>query len=275
MALIQLLETDPYARIILAGILGLMIGSFLNVVIHRLPIMMERAWRCDSIDYLGLAPEAAPEARIYNLFQPGSQCPDCRIAIRSWHNIPIVSYVLLRGRCAHCKMPISMRYPAVEALTALLSVVVVWHFGFTIQAGAALILTWALIALSLIDIGHRLLPDAITLPVLWLGLVLSIGNVFTDSHSAIIGAICGYLILWIVYQLFRIATGKQGMGFGDFKLSAMLGAWLGWQYVPVVVLLSSLAGALIGTLMIVFGNRDRAEPIPFGPYLSVSGWIVV
>ncbi|MGH8500286.1 MAG: prepilin peptidase [Methylococcales bacterium] len=275
MTLIRLLETDPAALIIAAGLLGLMVGSFLNVVIYRLPIMMERGWRRESIAYLGLAPEPAPEPQPFNLIQPQSRCPRCTSSIRPWQNIPIVSYLILGGQCANCKMPISIRYPAVEALTAILSALVVWRFGFTLQAGMALILTWALISLSLIDIDRQLLPDSITLPVLWLGLALSIGHVFTDSHSAIIGAISGYLSFWIVYQIFKVLTGKEGMGFGDFKLLAMLGAWMGWQYLAVTILFSSLFGALIGTMMVVFGKHDRSRPIPFGPHLSAAGWIVL
>lgn len=274
-AIFQVLETNNTVLIFIAAIVGLLIGSFLNVVIHRLPIMMERDWRSDSLEFLGLDPDPPTEIQSFNLFWPRSACPDCGSPLRPWQNIPIVSYVLLQGRCAQCKMPISMRYPVVEALTAVLSAVVVWRFGFTFQAAMALIFTWVLVALSLIDMGHRLLPDLITLPTLWLGLALSIGNVFTDSHSAIVGTICGYLILWIVYQVFKLATGKHGMGFGDFKLSAMLGAWLGWQSLPFILLFSSLAGALLGTCMIVFGKHARSEPTPFGPYLSLSGWIVL
>ncbi len=273
--LLQLLETDPTALIITAGLSGLVVGSFLNVVISRLPIMIERDWRREAIDYLGIATEPAPEPQPFNLLKPRSGCPRCTSPIRPWQNIPIVSYLILGGQCASCKMPISMRYPAVEGLTAILSALVAWRFGCTLQAGMALILTWTLISLSWIDFDRQLLPDSITLPVLWLGLALSIGNVFTDSDSAIIGAISGYLSLWIVNRFFKVLTGKEGIGFGDFKLLAMLGAWMGWQSMAAIILCSSLAGALIGTLMIVIGKHDRTLPIPFGPYLSAAGWIVL
>ncbi|MGH8550598.1 MAG: prepilin peptidase [Methylococcales bacterium] len=275
MTLIQFLEMDSTLLTIAAGLLGLMFGSFLNVVVYRLPIMMERAWHGDSVEYLKLAIEAASDQEIFNLIHPPSRCPQCASPIRPWHNIPILSYLILGGRCANCKTPISFRYPVVEALTAVLSALVVWHFGLGFHAGMALALTWALICLSLIDIDHQLLPDSITLPLLWLGLALSLRNVFTDSHSAIIGAISGYLSLWLVYKIFKFLTGKEGMGFGDFKLLAMLGAWMGWQFLPVIILFSSLVGASVGTIMILSGKHNRSAPIPFGPYLSAAGWIVL
>lgn len=268
----ELLDNDPVALIAATGLLGLIVGSFLNVVIYRLPIMLERGWRREAIDYLELSTEPAQP---FDLIRPPSCCPLCAAPVRPWQNIPIISYLILGGRCANCRKPISMRYPAVEALTAILSGLVVWRFGFTMQAGMALILTWALISLSLIDIDRQLLPDSITLPLLWLGLAISIQNVFTDSHAAIIGAISGYLSLWTVYKIFKALTGKEGMGFGDFKLLALLGAWMGWQYLAVIILLSSFVGALIGTMMIGFGTVDRARPIPFGPYLSGAGWLVL
>jgi leader peptidase (prepilin peptidase) / N-methyltransferase len=272
MTLLQLLETDTTALIVATVMLGLMVGSFLNVVVYRLPIMMEHSWRQESTEYLGLATEPATQEPSINLLQPPSRCPNCAAPVRPWQNIPIISFLLLGGKCANCKIPIPLRYPAVEAITAIFSACVVWHFGFTVQAGAALILTWALISLSLIDIDHQILPDSITLPLLWIGMGLSVPEVFTTSHAAIIGAISGYLSLWIVYHVFRILTGKEGMGFGDFKLLAMLGAWMGWQYLPVIILFSSLVGALTGSLMILFGRQSRSAPIPFGPYLSAAGW---
>ncbi len=272
MTLLQLLETDTTMLIVAAILLGLTVGSFLNVVVYRLPIMMEHSWRQESTEYLGLATEPATKQQSFNLLQPQSRCPNCASSVRPWQNIPIISYLILGGKCANCKTSISLRYPAVEALTAIFSALVVWHFGFTAQAGAALVLTWGLIGLSLIDIDHQILPDSITLPLLWIGMGLSVPEVFTDSHSAIIGAISGYSSLWIVFQVFRILTGKDGMGFGDFKLLAMLGAWMGWQYLPVIILFSSLAGALAGSMMILFGRHSRAAPIPFGPYLSAAGW---
>ncbi|MCI0653735.1 MAG: A24 family peptidase [Methylococcaceae bacterium] len=275
MGLIQFLQTDPTLLIIAAGLLGLMVGSFLNVVVHRLPIMMERAWHRESTEYLKLAAEPAGEQEAFNLVRPASRCPKCHAPVRPWQNIPLISYLILGAKCANCKTPISLRYPIVEGLTAILSVLVVWHFGFSFQAGMALILTWALISLSLIDIDHQLLPDSISLPLLWLGLALSIPKVFTDSHSAIIGAISGYLSLWLVYQVFKSLTGKEGMGFGDFKLLSMLGAWMGWQFLPVIILFSSFVGALVGTILILTGKHSRSAPIPFGPYLSAAGWIVL
>lgn len=275
MALIHLLETNPTALIILGGLLGLMVGSFLNVLVYRLPIMMERSWEQESIQYLGLSESPTNEHRALTLSQPSSHCTHCGAPIRPWQNIPIVSYLILGGQCANCKTAISIRYPLVEAFTAVLSAVVVWHFGFTIQAGMALILTWGLISLSLIDIDRQLLPDAITLPLLWIGLALSTQNLYTDSHSSIIGAISGYLILWSVYKVFKALTGKEGMGFGDFKLLAMLGAWMGWQVLPVIILFSSFVGAVTGTTMMIAGKHNRSTPIPFGPYLSAAGWVAL
>lgn len=271
---IQALAENPVLLLTIVGILGLVVGSFLNVVIHRLPIMLEKNWRQECRAFLDLEPEPEP-SRPFNLLVPGSHCPKCERPIRAWQNIPVLSYLLLKGRCAGCRTPIPFRYPAVEALTAAVSVAVAWHFGFTWQTASALILSWSLICLSIIDFDRQLLPDAITLPVLWSGLFLSLFNLFTDSTSSILGAIFGYLSLWLVYHLFRIATGKEGMGYGDFKLLAMLGAWLGWSLLPTVVLLSSLVGAIIGTTMIAFRGHDRSIPIPFGPYLAIAGWIAL
>lgn len=275
MNLFQILEADPMISMIAAGMLGLMIGSFLNVVIYRLPIMMERAWRRESSEYLQIAVEPTGDRESFNLIRPASRCPKCASPVRPWQNIPVISYLILGGKCANCRTTISVRYPIIEALTAVLSALVVGHFGFSVQAGTGLILTWALICLSVIDIDHQLLPDSITLPSLWLGLALSIQKVFTDSHSAILGAIFGYLSLWLVYKLFKILTGKEGMGFGDFKLLAMLGAWMGWQYLPLIILFSSFGGACVGILLILSGKQSRSMPIPFGPYLSAAGWTVL
>ncbi len=272
MELFYQLEQNPAFFIGSVFVLGLMVGSFLNVVIHRLPLMMERDWRAQSRDYLGKPPvEETP----LTLAKPASRCPHCGHKIRFYENVPVLSYLWLRGKCASCQISISTRYPLIELLTGILSVVVAWHFGFGLQAGAALLLTWALIALSMIDIDHQLLPDAITLPLLWLGLALSLFPVFADMRSGLIGAIAGYLALWTVYQLFKLVTGKEGMGFGDFKLLAALGAWMGWQALPVIVLLSSAVGALLGGAMIAMQGRDRAQPIPFGPYLAIAGWIAL
>jgi leader peptidase (prepilin peptidase)/N-methyltransferase len=259
---------------LVAGLFGLLVGSFLNVVIHRLPIMMQRSWRLECSEYLGIVPDQNV-SEPYNLIFPNSCCPVCRAPIKAYQNIPVISYIFLQGKCSECKTPISLRYPIIEALTALLSFLVAWHFGFTPQTGVALILTWALIALCFIDIDHHLLPDSITLPLLWLGLLLSLFNLFTDSHASIIGAIAGYLTLWSVFHLFKLITGKEGMGYGDFKLLAVFGAWLGWQYLPLIILLSSLVGAVVGIGMILIARHDRNKPIPFGPYLAAAGWIAL
>lgn len=259
------------------GIFGLMVGSFLNVVIHRLPIMMERAWHqeCRALLETAAPDETAEPAEPYNLVVPRSRCPQCNKLIEAWENIPVISYLLLRGRCSGCGTKISPRYPAVEVLTALLSVAVAWRFGVTWQAAAALGLTWSLVALSFIDLDRQLLPDAITQPLLWAGLSLSLFPIFVDSTASIVGAVLGYLLLWSVYHLFRLATGKEGMGYGDFKLLAVLGAWLGWGMLPIIVLLSSVVGAVIGIAMIAFAKHDRQVPIPFGPYLAIAGWVAL
>ncbi len=260
----------------LAGVVGLLVGSFLNVVIYRLPIMMQRGWQKECHDYLQLSQEGVvEETEPFNLVLPLSRCPACNTPIKPYQNIPLISYIFLKGRCAACGNPISLRYPVIEALSALASIAVAWHFGYGAQAFFALLLTWSLIALIFIDIDHQLLPDSITLPMLWLGLGLSIFNVFTDAHAGIIGAIAGYLALWSIFHLFKLATGKEGMGYGDFKLLALFGAWLGWQYLPIIILLSSLVGAVIGIGMIIFVKHDHNVPIPFGPYLAVAGWIAL
>jgi leader peptidase (prepilin peptidase)/N-methyltransferase len=274
MSSIEILREHPALFIAATVLFGLIVGSFLNVVIYRLPRMLEKAWRRECEAFLEVA-RAEPEQSEFNLIVPRSRCPHCGHAICAHENIPILSYLLLRGRCANCKAPISSRYPLIEALTALVSAFVVWKLGPTWQTALALPLSWSLICLSAIDIEQQLLPDAITLPLLWLGLFLSLFNVFTDSTSSILGAITGYLSLWLVYQLFKILTGKEGMGHGDFKLLGLFGAWLGWQMLPIVVLLSSLVGAVVGTLMILLFKRDRSIPIPFGPYLAAAGWIAL
>ncbi|HKJ08500.1 MAG TPA: A24 family peptidase [Gammaproteobacteria bacterium] len=274
MDLLQLLQASPPVFIVVCAVLGLIVGSFLNVVIHRVPFMLDREWREQCRELLE-EPPAEPTPEPLNLVTPASRCPHCGHRIRAWENIPVLSYLLLRARCSECGARISPRYPIVELLTGALSATVAWHFGFEWQAGAALLLTWALIPLSAIDIDHQLLPDAITLPWLWLGLALSLWGVFVDSPTAIIGALAGYLVLWTVYQLFKLVTGKEGMGYGDFKLLALLGAWMGWQQLPVIILLSSLVGAVVGIGMITLLGRDRQIPIPFGPYLAAAGWIAL
>lgn len=267
------LQQSPVLLIILVFILGLMVGSFLNVVIYRLPIMMQSRWRRDCQEYLRLTVERPTER--FDLLWPRSRCPHCKTEIKAYQNIPIFSYVFLRGKCAHCAAPIPLRYPMVEMLSATCSAVIAWHFGYGMAMPFALLLTWSLIALSFIDIDHQLLPDDITLPMLWLGLFLSLFSIFTDSHASIIGAIAGYLSLWSVYHLFKLLTGKEGMGYGDFKLLALLGAWLGWHYLPLIILLSSLVGAIIGVGMIVLRQHDVGRPIPFGPYLAAAGWLAM
>ncbi len=274
MLVIQYLAANPPVLVTFAGFLGLVVGSFLNVVIHRLPKMMEREWRSQCAEILdGGAPPDRQQT--YNLVVPRSRCPSCDHPIGALENVPVLSYVVLRGRCRECGWRIPLRYPAVELLTGLLSVIVVWRFGLSIQAGGALLLTWALVALSFIDFDTQYLPDSITLPFLWLGLAFNVANTYTTTQASVIGAIAGYLALWSVYHLFRLLTGKEGMGYGDFKLLALFGAWLGWSAVPLIVLLSSLAGAAIGVGMIALRGHDKNIPIPFGPYLAIAGWIAL
>jgi leader peptidase (prepilin peptidase)/N-methyltransferase len=270
---------------IAAGILlGLLVGSFLNVVIYRLPIMLEREWREQCEELLaadGRATPATEPLEVFNLLQPRSRCPACGAPVRAWQNIPVVSWLLLGGRCSSCKTAISVRYPLVELATGLLSGLLVWRFGATLDAAFALLLLWSLVALTMIDIDQQLLPDSITLPLLWLGLFVGLFQPatselpFADLRSGVIGAMVGYCSLWSVYWLFRLLTGKEGMGYGDFKLLAALGAWLGWQMLPLIILLSALAGAIVGVTMIVLLGRDRQIPIPFGPYLATAGLIAL
>jgi leader peptidase (prepilin peptidase)/N-methyltransferase len=264
--------SEPLALGTLTAILGLLVGSFLNVVIFRLPVMMEQSWRRDCDEFSGK--EHVPGER-FDLVMPRSRCPHCGHMVTARDNIPILSYLLLRGRCRACGAHISLRYPMVELLTAVVTVSTALHFGPTTQGLFAVLLAWALIALSFIDFDKHLLPDSITLPMLWLGLLLSLFGIYTDSQASIIGAAAGYLSLWSIYQLFRLLTGKEGMGYGDFKLFALFGAWLGWQSLPLVILLSSAVGAVIGLSLILFRGRDRNIPIPFGPYLAIAGWIAL
>jgi len=271
------------------GVLGLVVGSFLNVVILRLPRMLEAQWQRDCRELLAEgeppeatspshseAPERAPaDVEAYSLAYPPSHCPACDARIRPWHNIPVLSYLLLRGRCADCRAPISLRYPLVEAATAAASVAVALHFAPGLAAAVALAFSWALIALTGIDIDHQLLPDDITLPLLWGGLVFNLVSGAVPLADAVAGAAAGYLLLWSVYWLFKLLTGKEGMGYGDFKLLAAIGAWLGWQALPLVVLLSSLVGAVVGVAGMLLLGRGRDVPIPFGPYLAAAGWIAL
>ena len=283
-----LLAQVPAAFIAVALVLGLLVGSFLNVVIHRLPRMLERQWRaeCEALGgavttTVQVTASVTAPAR-YNLVVPRSACPSCHAPIAAWHNIPILSWLLLRGRCASCGAPIGVRYPLVELLTGLLTALVAWKFGFGPPALLAMVVTWFLVAAAMIDLEHQLLPDSLTLPLLWLGLVASLLSLATpavslpvDPRSAIIGAVAGYLCLWVVYHLFRLATGKEGMGYGDFKLLAALGAWLGWQMLLPIILASATVGALTGLALIVLRRHDRGVPIPFGPFLAAAGWLAL
>lgn len=257
----------------MAGLLGLCVGSFLNVVIHRLPRMMEREWQVQCAELRG--EEATQTDTPLTLARPRSRCPSCGHMITALENIPVLSYLFLKGRCSSCGQKISMRYPLVEIFTGLLSAYTAWHFGPTLQTAGALLLLWSLIALAAIDIDTQLLPDAITLPLLWLGLAFNIAATYIDLGTAVIGAMAGYLSLWSVFWLFKLATGKEGMGYGDFKLLAALGAWLGWIMLPVIILLSSIVGAMVGISLIVAARHGRNVPIPFGPYLAAAGIIAL
>jgi leader peptidase (prepilin peptidase)/N-methyltransferase len=277
-ALFQLLQSSPLAFTIMCGVLGLMVGSFLNVVIHRLPKMMELGWQQQCAELRGEASRSDGDGTPhppYNLVVPRSACPYCGHAISAWENIPIVSYMLLRGKCRGCGAAISPRYPVIEAISGILCAYSAWHFGFGWVAGGALLFVWALLALTAIDLDTQLLPDDITLPLLWTGLLFNLFGVFTSLSSAVLGAVIGYLALWSVYWLFKLTTGKEGMGYGDFKLLAALGAWLGWQMLPLIILLSSLVGAIVGITLIVVLKHGRNIPIPFGPYLAGGGLIAL
>lgn len=271
---VSFLASTPLAFILLSGLLGLIIGSFLNVVILRVPRMLEIEWQQQAREILEPDREHAPPAT-YNLILPHSHCPKCKTEIKPWQNIPVMSYLLLRGRCGNCEEPISLRYPAIELLTAGLSMLVAWQMGFGLATAGMLVLTWALICLSMIDADTQLLPDIIVLPLLWLGLILNSFGVYTDLNTALWGAVAGYLSLWSVYWLFKLVTGKEGMGYGDFKLLAMLGAWGGWQVLPLTILLSSLVGAILGLIILKARGANNSTPLPFGPYLAIAGWIAL
>lgn len=281
MDFLQALQLYPLFAAACALVLGLLVGSFLNVVIYRLPKMMEADWQQQCREFLSTSSEAKTlpttdnQAPRFNLMVPASRCPHCGHKIKPWENIPVISYLVLRGKCAGCRAPISLRYPTIELISGLLSATVIILFGASTSGLLALLFTWCLIALTMIDIDTYLLPDDITLPLLWLGLIANSFGVFTDLSSALWGAIAGYLSLWSVYQLFKLLTGKEGMGYGDFKLLAALGAWMGWQMLPQIILLSSLVGAVIGISMILIRGRDKNIPIPFGPYLAIAGWIAL
>lgn len=263
-------ESAVYLALVAA--VGLAVGSFLNVVIYRLPVMLKRSWQADCAQAAEAESVPAAPAERFDLVVPRSRCPSCGHPLSAWENVPVLSYLWLRGRCSACGARIPLRYPLVEGLTAAMSVLVAWRFGPTGQAAAALVLTWALVALAFIDLDEQILPDVITVPMLWLGLGLNLGGLFTTLEASVLGAITGYGFLWTVYHAFRLLTGKEGMGYGDFKLLGMLGAWLGWQSLPAIVLLGSLGGALVGVSLILLRGHDRNVPIPFGPYLALGGW---
>ncbi|HTP95814.1 MAG TPA: A24 family peptidase [Burkholderiales bacterium] len=272
MDLIAALQPYPALVTALAAVVGLLVGSFLNVVIHRLPKMLERNWAAECAELRGETVAAGPT---FNLIVPRSNCPHCGHRIGALQNIPIASYLILGGRCANCRAPISKRYPLVEALSGALSGYIGWRFGLSVAALGALLFAWAMIAAAFIDLDTFYLPDNVTLPLLWAGLLLNLGGTFTDLPSAVIGAAAGYLVLWCVFWAFKFATGKEGMGYGDFKLLAAIGAWLGWKMLPLVILLSSLVGALVGIALIVLARHGRSTPIPFGPYLATAGVIAM
>ena len=296
MSALELLAASPALLIGVCLVLGLLVGSFLNVVIYRVPVMLDRQWREQCAEMASSVPPPASEGALvaagtevpagrpepFNLIVPRSACPRCRAPITALQNIPLLSFLFLRGRCASCGAPISARYPLVEALTGALSALIAWKFGFAWPALAAMVLTWYLVALTFIDIDHQLLPDSLTLPLLWLGLFLSLWSsqagaaaVPVDTRSSLIGAMAGYVSLWSVYHLFRLLTGKDGMGYGDFKLFAALGAWLGWQMLLPIILVAALAGAVVGIALITLRGRDRSTPMPFGPFLAGAGWLVL
>lgn len=295
MTLIEALQTNAVFFYGVVAFLGLFVGSFLNVVIYRLPVMMHNEWReamqefaseqassadatADHAEHHASSTndeQTATASETFNLSVPRSRCPNCDNLITWWQNIPVISYLLLGGKCHGCKTPISMRYPIIELVTMCLSLVVAWHFGPSLQAVLGILVTWFLVAMTMIDFDHQLLPDSLTLPLMWIGLLASLLPVFADVRSSVIGAAAGYLVLWAVFQLFKLITGKEGMGYGDFKLLAALGALLGWQQLPMVILLSSLVGAVVGLTLIAVLGRDRNVPIPFGPYLAAAGWLAM
>lgn len=264
-------------------ILALIVGSFLNVVIYRLPSMLKQQWKGDCLAFLrdenpeSLAAASLEQGQlpVYNLSTPDSHCPKCQRPIKPWENIPVVSYLFLRGKCAGCGTGISLRYPSIEIVSALLAMSCAWYFGVSMLTFWAMLLSWALLVLTMVDFDHQYLPDTITLPFLWMGLLINTHGTFASLEDAVIGAAAGYLVLWTVYQVFKFFTGKEGMGFGDFKLLAMLGAWLGWQSLPGIILMSSLIGSVIGISLVLFFKHQSQKPIPFGPYLASAGWVML
>ncbi len=279
--MLELLSGSPAIFIAIVFAITLLIGSFLNVVIYRLPLMMEREWREQCKELSEIPASEFTEGR-FDLVVPRSRCRSCGKQITALQNIPVFSYLVLGGKCANCKDPISPRYPVVEATTAIMAATVAWHLGFGWEALMGVVLTLFLVPITMIDFDHQLIPDSLVLPLMWIGLALSLFSpltgaetLFISSSDAIVGAIAGYLSLWSVYQLFKLVTGKEGMGYGDFKLLAALGAWLGWQQLPIIILMSAVVGAIVGISLIIFRGRDRQIPMPFGPYLAAAGWITM
>ncbi len=273
------MQSQQWFYLTTVGLISLCVGSFLNVVIYRLPLMMQREWQSECRllleDELTAKPTQASNSEPFNLVKPNSTCPKCKTAIKPWQNIPIISWIVLKGKCANCSNPISARYPIVEAITALLSLVIAYSFGATEHALLYIFGTWILVALTFIDIDHMLLPDQLTLPLVWLALIAAVMGITISPGDAIVGAACGYLSLWSVFWLFKLLTGKEGMGYGDFKLLAVFGALLGWQSLLTIILLSSVVGAIIGIALLSIQGKDKATPIPFGPYLAIAGWITL
>ncbi|ASM51230.1 leader peptidase (prepilin peptidase) / N-methyltransferase [Pseudoalteromonas espejiana DSM 9414] len=278
-SIIEVMQSQMWFYLTTVGLVSLCVGSFLNVVIYRLPVMMQREWQSECRllleDELTAKPTQANTNEPFNLVKPNSTCPKCKTAIKPWQNIPIISWLLLKGKCANCSNPISARYPIVEAITALLSLVIAYNFGATEHALLYIFVTWILVALTFIDIDHMLLPDQLTLPLVWLALIVAVMGVTISPADAIVGAACGYLSLWSVFWLFKLLTGKEGMGYGDFKLLAVFGALLGWQSLLTIILLSSVVGAIIGIALLSIQGKDKTTPIPFGPYLAIAGWITL
>ena len=279
-SIIEVMQSQLWFYLTTVGLVSLCVGSFLNVVIYRLPLMMQREWQSecrllfeDELNTNQAKPKNTSEP--FNLVKPNSTCPKCKTALKPWQNIPIISWLILKGKCASCSNPISIRYPAIEAITALLSLVVAYTFGATEQALLYIVITWALVALTFIDIDHMLLPDQLTLPLVWLALIAAVAGITITPSDAIMGAAFGYLSLWSVFWLFKLLTGKEGMGYGDFKLLALFGALLGWQSLLTIILLSSVVGAIIGIALLSIQGKDKATPIPFGPYLAIAGWITL
>ena len=274
---LALFEQSPISFYIFVVVLSLLIGSFLNVVVYRLPKMMHNTWYAECREFLADEITSTPtqEIKPLTLSTPASTCPNCGHKIRFYENIPVISWLLLKGKCSQCNNNISIRYPLVETATALLSLVIATQFGATVETVFLLILTWGLICLTLIDFDHMLLPDQIVLPLLWFGLLININNTFISLNDAVIGAVVGYMSLFCVFWLFKLATGKEGMGHGDFKLFALFGAWIGWQLLPILILMASVVGAIVGLSLMFFSNHQRGQAIPFGPYLAIAGWTTI